>query len=127
MAFKSNDFLWFFIEIDNFNHAHIFIRDRKYALILSCRQRNQPTFILYSHEWVRAVEILEIVYINLRLEDNHNSILPQLYIKDIWFEVEFTKRPMLDVVPQNQPVEWIVTIFTSPYKTYDIGPEKHLC
>lgn len=70
--------------------------------------------------------MLEIIHIDLLLEYHHNSIFPELYIEHIALEVEFSKRSVLDIVPENEPVAWVGGVVTSAYESNDVGSEEHL-
>jgi len=70
--------------------------------------------------------VLEIVDVDLIFDDNNNSVFTKLNIQDITLEVELPEWPVLDVIPENQPIRWITCIVPGANKANNVGSEEHL-
>lgn len=55
----------------------------------------------------------------------HLLVFPQLDVEHFALEVEFAKRPVLYIVPQNQPVRGVTCVLASAYEANDVRSEKH--
>jgi hypothetical protein len=69
--------------------------------------------------------MLEIVNIDLLLQHNYDSVLSELNVQDLALKVEFSKRPMLNVVPENESVAWIGCVVSCAHKADDVGSKQH--
>ena len=92
------------IKMNNLNFAGLLHRECENTIALKSGQRNEAERILESEPGVRALKILEVVDVDFLFKYHNNSIFAQFDIKDIGLKIELTKRPMLNVVPQNQSI-----------------------
>lgn len=69
--------------------------------------------------------MLKVVNIDLLLKHYNNSVLSELDVQDLALKVEFSKRPMLYVIPEYKPVAGVRCIVASAHKANYIGSKQH--
>lgn len=110
-------------ELYDLSPANIYMWECKDAIVLSYRYRYDTEWIWWCLETVRAIQMLEIIDVNFLLENHDNSVFSQLNIEDISLEVQLSKWPVLDIIPQNKSVWWVWSILTGAYKADDVCPK----
>ena len=102
----------------------LFYRECKHTIIKG-RHGNEAKWVLESQPRVGALEVLEVVDIKLLLEYHDYSVLTQFNIEHICLEIKLSKWPMLDVIPENEPIRWVGRVIARAHESDYICPKEH--
>ena len=69
--------------------------------------------------------MLEVVHIHLLQEHNDHFVFSQFNIQHFSLKIELSEGPMLDIVPENEPIRRVASVLAGAYETYNVGSEKH--
>lgn len=119
--------LFSFVEVDYFGVSLLFIKNGENANLLIGGQTHDSLRVFGSHVIIRAIQVLEIIDVDFMFKYNDNLVFSQFYIQDISFEVEFTKWPVLNIVPKNKSLRWVTVIISGSYQCDYISSKKHFC